>query len=381
MSRKHLGIYIHVPFCVSKCAYCDFYSLPCAERGITDNAKRAYTGALIRHIEQISQKYKNTVIDTVFVGGGTPTLLHCDSIYELTGAVKRCFDLSELKEFTFEANPATFDEEKLSVMRECGVDRLSIGMQSACENELSALGRIHTYKDTENSVKLARKCGFNNINLDIMYGIPYQTKDSFISTLRNAVSLSPEHLSVYGLQIEEGTQIFKNREKYVFPSEDEEYEMTFAMLRLLRENGYERYEISNYSKPGYECKHNLAYWTRGEYLGFGCGAYSFFDGRRYYCERDLEAYVKCKDFDSITATDEVLTENDEAEEYIMLSLRLARGFSADVLRGMTENADTYIKRTEKFVVSGLMRENNGFLSFTDEGFNVSNGIISKIIYG
>lgn len=377
MIRKHLGIYIHIPFCVSKCAYCDFYSLP----KITDELKNDYVRALIRDMEQTAPVYKDAIIDTVFVGGGTPTLLPIPAIYELTGALKRLFNLSEIKELTFEANPATFDSEKLSVMKECGVTRLSIGMQSACENELSALGRIHSFSDTKKAVELARKCGFDNLNLDIMYGIPYQTKDSFISTLEKACELSPEHISVYGLQIEEGTPLCKNKKSYVFPTEDEEYDMTMCIPSILKEKGYHRYEISNYAKEGFECKHNLGYWTQGEYLGFGCGAYSFSNGERYYREKDLDAYLACEDFNTLTVTDERLAENDKVEEFIMLSLRLASGLSIEKLKGMTGEAEKYIERAKKFVKLGLMKEKNGHISFTDEGFNVSNGIISEIIYG
>ncbi len=381
MSVRHFGIYVHIPFCVSKCAYCDFYSLPCAERKITDDVKRSYVSALIRHMEQVSKKYEGAKADTVFVGGGTPTLLPCDAIYELTGALNRYFDLSDLKEFTFEANPATFDKEKLTAMRECGVDRLSIGMQSANANELSALSRIHTFSDVASSVDLARSCGFKNINLDIMYGIPCQTKDTFAVTLNKALSLSPEHISVYGLQLEEGTPLYENRKNLVFPSEDEEHEMTLALLDTLEKNGYERYEISNYSKPGMMCRHNLGYWTRGEYLGLGCGAYSFEKNVRYYCEKDLEAYLKFTDIEDIIVTDEILSEKDEADEYIMLALRLTRGISIKELQNITDDAEIYLQRAEKFVKAGLMRVKNGFLSFTSEGFNVSNGIISEIIYG
>lgn len=381
MSARHFGIYVHIPFCVSKCAYCDFYSLPCAERNITDDAKRSYVSALIRHMEKVSKEHENAVADTVFVGGGTPTLLPNDAICELAGAIKRCFDLSELKEFTFEANPATFDGEKLNVMRECGCDRLSIGMQSANENELKALSRIHTFSDVKSSVELARKCGFENINLDLMYGIPYQTVSSFKATLDLAVSLAPEHLSVYGLQKEEGTPMYENRDSYVFPSEDEEYEMTLLLSEKLKNSGYERYEISNYSKPGRQCLHNLGYWTRGEYLGFGCGAHSFANGRRYHCQKDLAAYTALADPTELTVTDEVLTEEDAVREYIMLGLRLTRGVSLEHLRSRTDDAEDHIKRAERFVSAGLMRIKDGYLSFTDEGFNVSNGIISEIIYG
>lgn len=381
MIKKLLGIYIHIPFCVSKCAYCDFYSLPCEKQKITDELKNDYVRALVRDMEQTASAYKNAVIDTVFVGGGTPTLLPVSDIYELTGALNRLFDLSEVKEFTFEANPATFDAEKLRVMRECGVTRLSIGMQSACERELSALGRIHTFSDTKKAVELARNCGFDNLNLDIMYGIPYQTKESFLATLEKASELSPEHISVYGLQIEEGTPICKNRKSYVFPTEDEEYEMSSLIPNALGKYGYSRYEISNYAKEGFECKHNLGYWTQGEYLGFGCGAYSFINGERCYREKDLGTYLACLDFNTVTVTDERLTENDKVEEFIMLSLRLSSGLSIEKLESMTGNAGKYIERTKKFVKLGLMKENDNHISFTDEGFNVSNGIIAEIIYG
>ena len=381
MIKKHLGIYVHIPFCVSKCAYCDFYSLPCEKQRITDELKNDYVRALIRDMEKTAPLYENAIIDTVFVGGGTPTLLPTSAIRELTGAIKRLFDLSEVKEFTFETNPATFDAEKLSVMKECGVDRLSIGMQSACDTELSALGRIHTFSDTRNAVELARSCGFNNINLDIMYGIPHQTKESFVSTLRSAMALSPEHISVYGLQLEEGTPLCKNKSSYVFPTEDEEYDMTMSIPSILGENGYERYEISNYAKKGCECKHNLGYWTQGEYLGFGCGAYSFVNGERYYCERDIYKYLSCSDPSDMTVIDEKLSNDDRIEEFIMLSLRLSKGLSIEKLRAMTDKAETYIERAKKFVKLGLMMENAGRISFTDKGFDVSNGLIAEIIYG
>ncbi len=377
MIKKHIGIYIHIPFCVSKCAYCDFYSLPC----ITDELKNNYVRALIRDMEQTSVTYKNAVIDTVFVGGGTPTLLPVSAIYELTGAVKRLFDLSEVKEFTFEANPATFDAEKLNTLKECGITRLSIGMQSACERELSALGRIHSFSDTKKAVELARSCGFDNLNLDIMYGIPYQTKESFLLTLDKACELSPEHISVYGLQIEEGTPLCNNRESYVFPTEDEEYEMSSLIPSALGKNGYRRYEISNYAKEGFECKHNLAYWTQGEYLGFGCGAYSFTNGERRYRKKDINSYISCNDFNTLTVTDERLTEKDRTEEFIMLSLRLSSGLSIEGLKNMTSEAEKYVERARKFVKLGFMKENSGYISFTDEGFGVSNGIIAEIIYG
>lgn len=377
MIKKHFGIYIHIPFCVSKCAYCDFYSLP----KTADELKNDYVRALIRDMEQTSKAYKNAIIDTVFVGGGTPTLLPISAIRELTGALNRVFDLSEIKEFTFEANPATFDAEKLRVMRECGVTRLSIGMQSACERELSALGRIHSFSDTKKAVELARSCGFNNLNLDIMYGIPYQTKESFLSTLEKAAELYPEHISVYGLQLEEETPLCKNQKSYVFPTEDEEYEMSSLIPETLGKHGYNRYEISNYAKKGFECKHNLGYWTQGEYLGFGCGAYSFVNGERYYREKDLDTYLACRDFNTVTVTDERLTENDKIEEFIMLSLRLSSGLSLEKLEEMTHDAKVYTERARRFVKLGLMKENDNHISFTDEGFNVSNGIIAEIIYG
>ena len=237
------------------------------------------------------------------------------------------------------------------------------------------------FSDTKKAVELARSCGFDNINLDIMYGIPHQTKESFASTLRNAMALSPEHISVYGLQLEEGTPLCKNKSSYVFPTEDEEYDMTMSIPSILGENGYQRYEISNYAKNGYECKHNLGYWTQGEYLGFGCGAYSFANGKRFYREKDIYKYLSCSDHSDMTVIDETLSDNDKIEEFIMLSLRLSKGLSVEKLRAMTDKAEAYVNRAEKFVKLGLMKKNEGRISFTDKGFNVSNGVIAEIIYG
>ncbi len=376
---KNLSLYIHVPFCVLKCAYCDFYSLPCGKNGKTTE-KAAYLNAVLRNIENWKKYRKDRKVNTIFIGGGTPTVLDTESLCVLISAIKKAFDISPNAEFTIEANPKTFDKEKLTALRSLGVNRLSIGVQSGNDNELKLLSRIHTAEEAKESFALARKCGFDNISLDLMYGIPSQTAESFERTLDFAVSLKPEHISVYGLQLEEGTPLWKKRSELDLPTEDEELEMNELLLRKLRGAGYERYEISNYSLPSRECKHNLEYWTQGEYLGFGPGAYSYYDGRRYYLPRELDSYCKCEEFDALSITDEMQNKGDSDREFIMLALRLTRGVELSSLDERTPNAETLLKRAKSFIQNGFMQIKGDRLSFTDKGFNVSNYVLSEILF-
>lgn len=406
--RRAPAIYIHVPFCVSKCAYCDFYSLPCGARSdksgnfpVTRDTlalQKSYVDALCRQLRLTSERYDRPKIPTVFIGGGTPSLLRTEDIKSITDTLYTCFDVPESAEFTIEANPETLNSEKLKAYREMGINRLSIGMQSAVESELKALSRIHTHKSVVNAVKSARSAGFDNINLDLMYALPGQTEKSFGETLTAALTLSPEHISVYGLQLEEGTPLFKNRKKLSFPDDVTENKMNALALEILSKNGYRRYEISNYSKAGYECKHNLTYWTLGEYFGFGTAAHSFKDGKRYSIKKDIYAYCASPDFSDVTETEETLTKESLTEEYIMLSLRLCRGLSLEKLSKLTEDCDIYLKRAEPFIKGGFMElyrakaadsvssagnfsSGDTLLRFTSSGFNVSNTILSEIIYG
>lgn len=339
-------------------------------------------------MELASKRYSRPTVSTVFIGGGTPSILKTEDMLKITETLYRCFDVQGDAEFTVEANPETVNLKKLKEYRKMGINRISFGMQSALETELKALSRIHTLKSVKEAVKNARIAGFENVNLDIMYALPYQTAESFKTTLDTVVSLSPEHVSVYGLQLEEGTPLFDNKEKLIFPGEDGENEMNALALDVLSKSGYRRYEISNYAKKGFECKHNLCYWTLGEYLGFGTAAHSFKDKKRYGIKKDISAYCISSDFSDVTETEEALTEESAVEEYIMLSMRLCKGLSIERLYAMTAKADIYLKRAEPFIKGGFVELVNShgeiksaFLRFTPKGFNVSNTVLSEIIYG
>ncbi len=376
---KNFSIYVHVPFCVSKCAYCDFYSLPCGESGQT-NKKTAYINAVLRNMETWGERANRRCADSIFIGGGTPTSLDTSQISDLICGIKKNFNITPNAEFTVEANPKTFDEDKLLTLRKLGVNRLSIGMQSANDSELRAISRIHTFSEAKDAFELARKCGFDNINLDLMYGLPSQTAESFTKTLDAAANLHPEHISVYGLQLEEGTPLWRQRDSLTFPTEDEVNGMNAHAQKKLGEHGYFRYEISNYSLPGKECAHNLGYWSQKEYLGFGPGAYSFWDAKRFGFPEDLDTYCTCLNFDALCVTDEILSKEEINREFVMLSLRLTRGVELSALSERTLNAENLLSLSESFIKSGHMSFENGFLRFTPSGFNISNYILSELLF-
>lgn len=371
-----IGIYVHIPFCISKCAYCDFYSLPKA----TDKLKELYTEALIRHIRYAKAHYGRQAVDTVFIGGGTPTVLASEQLIRITDALNNSFNLTQNCEFTVEANPATFDTEKLDALKNAGVNRISLGIQSANDNELNLLGRIHSFTEAKSAFELTRNRGFDNISVDLMYGIPSQTKETFLNTIKAVTELSPDHISIYGLQLEENTPLCKNKQSYTFPGEDESGEMFSEAIAFLKQNGYNRYETSNFAKRGFECRHNLGYWSQKEYLGFGTGAYSFFGGKRYHIKSDINAFCTCDDFSSVTVLDEEPRGEEAVVEFIMLSLRLTVGFSEKELENRTPNHEKYIKRCEVFIKDGFMQRTNGRIFFTDKGFDVSNYILSQILF-
>lgn len=373
-----IGIYVHIPFCVSKCAYCDFYSLPSAKAD--ESIKERYVQALIGQIEGARSLYGRHNVSTVFFGGGTPTVLKTEQLVRIIDTLKSTFNLTRNCEFTVEANPATFDAEKLTALRAAGVNRISLGIQSASNSELQSIGRIHTFEQAENAFNLTRSCGFDNISVDLMYGLPSQTEQSFLKSVEEIIKLQPEHISVYGLQLEENTPLCRYRDNYVFPSEDECISMYSRAIALLKENGYGRYEISNFAKKGRECAHNLGYWSQKNYLGFGVGAYSYFNDKRFHIESDINAFCVGEDFSDITVIDEVLSEQDKVSEFIMLSLRLVNGFSKKELFDRTRDAELYLNRCEKFIQCGLMKRENGRIFFTESGFNVSNAILSEILF-
>ena len=284
---KEIGVYIHIPFCIRKCNYCDFCSFAGRE-----NDFFSYTEELCRRIELFASQTQKRRAETVYFGGGTPTLLPIECFAMLFDAIKTHFELDGSAEITVECNPATVDGEYLRSLRVLGVNRLSIGAQSANENELELLGRLHSFEDLCISFDCARRARFDNISVDLMYGIPEQTIESFSNTLEKTLSLEPDHISAYGLKIEDGTRFGAMRDTLVLPDEDEEFEMYTLCRKMLEAHGYERYEISNFSKIGKESRHNLRYWELEDYIGFGVAAHSCVDGVRFGNSRDIAAFLR-----------------------------------------------------------------------------------------
>ena len=294
-------------------------------------------------------------------------------------AVRESFVISPDTEFTVEANPKTLSEEKLKKFVSLGVNRLSIGLQSIHENELKKLGRIHNYNDFADTYALARKCGIKNINIDLMYGIPEQTKESFAETLRTVAELSPEHISLYGLILEEGTPLYLNRHTISFPSEDNECDMYYYAADLLREKGYYHYEISNYAREGLECKHNLKYWQNKEYIGVGLSAYSYFDGKRFGNTKDLQEYLS-GNYTEYSST-ELIDKEAEAYEFVMLGLRTSEGISLDEYRERFD-AD-FLHGRERLIDSlvneGYVKLKGNRLSLSERGFYISNYLLTELL--
>ena len=399
MQKKKLGLYIHIPFCHSKCAYCDFYS----QSNAGDELMQRYVDALRLQLEDYSAATRNYTVDTVFIGGGTPTVLPVKTMCELIGTITRCYNLSKDVEFTMEANPATVSLAALTKYRKLGVNRLSLGLQSANADELTALSRIHSTSDFEASFTAARKAGFDNINIDIMYGIPLQTAESFSNTLNYAASFDPEHISVYGLKIEDGTPFARMRETLILPDEDTEADMYLDCVSYLSVCGFRHYEISNFARPGCECRHNLKYWNCDEYLGFGCAAHSYFSNMRFSTKRDLMLFIDAMEADisrggimgndgmGITESqlknaqpiDEFyqLTPSERVGEYIMLRLRLCDGISSSEFEsrfGINFDA-VYGRRLQIYIDNGFMKYDGDRYAFTTKGMYVSNYILSTIL--
>ncbi len=374
MRADKVGLYVHIPFCIRKCNYCDF----CSYSTLSKEARKAYINKLIVEISSY-KKERKTEVDTVFFGGGTPSLLTPGELERITSEIHNTFSLSENYEFTLEVNPKTATHEKLSAFKSLGVNRISIGLQTIHENELKNLGRIHTYEDFLSAYDDAHSVGIDNISLDLMYGIPSQTKESFEKTLDAVISLSPNHVSSYGLILEEKTPLYENRDSYVFPTEDEECDMYYTACEKLQKAGYGHYEISNFSKQGFESKHNLKYWQDDEYIGVGVSAYSYYGGARYGNFRALDEYLSADLGKDITKGS--LTREDEMYEFAMLALRLSAGvdlseyksrFGVDFMRGREEKIEFYIK-------SGYANLSDNRFSLTEKGFYVSNTILTDLL--
>ena len=345
-----VGLYIHVPFCRKKCPYCDFYSLPYNEKSAEE-----YTSAVIRNISYYNRKY-----DTVYFGGGTPIL-----IAEHIGEILENTDFAENSEITMECNPCEMTEETLDLLRQAGVNRISVGVQSLDNRELSALGRTHSAEEAAKSIERAYKAGFRNISADLMLAVPEQTPESLSRTLKGLSELPITHVSAYLLKIEPNT-VFGKKPPIV-PDDDQQAELYLQAVRELSEKGFGQYEISNFAKPGYESRHNLKYWRREEYLGIGPAAHSFLFGKRFAVKRNLREFVESE------RQIEVITDEcpDETEERIMLGLRLSEGIPEELWKS--------VEKRLKFIPKKYYSVENGRLSLTAEGFLVSNEIISTIL--
>ena len=374
------GLYIHIPFCVKKCNYCDFYSLGCPSK---ENMER-YVSALCTHIKREAPLYKSRVFDTVFLGGGTPSVLPPELTKTLLTCLKSSLNISPNAEISVEVNPGTVTEEIARVYKENGVNRVSIGLQSVNDSELKMLGRIHTLSEFKESYRILRDMGIDNINIDIMYALPDQKTEDFIKTLDQVVEFKPEHISAYCLKIEENTPFYKVRDSLILPNEDEQYKMYLAMCEALEKSGYEQYEISNFSKKGHRCVHNLKYWLSKEYVAFGPSAHSYIDGVRYSYKDSINEYIEAVEGGSLPIKElesaSELTREEKMDEYVMLCMRLKDGVSIEEFEArFGVSFKNRYKKLEMYVKNGYVTEKNGTFAFTPKGFFVSNYILSDFL--
>lgn len=371
MTTKPIGLYIHVPFCKSKCRYCDFASY----QGALAKFGEDYISALISEISGYKKEEKIPV-DTVYFGGGTPSILPVPLLEKVLASARDSFMILPDAEITVEVNPGTVDAEKVLAYKRLGINRVSIGLQSVHENELKILGRIHTFDEFLNAYNLFRDAGFDNVSVDLMYGIPAQTIHSFELTLDRVLALSPEHVSVYGLIVEEGTPFFEMQDKLNLPTLDDECDMYYLAHKKLTSLGYSHYEISNYAKRGRESQHNLKYWRDCEFVGVGLSAYSYLDGKRYGNGRNLADYLRGERILDVVE----LSREDVMYEYAMMRLRLMSGIDLAEYKDrfgvdFTEGREELI---EKYCRLGLAELDSSF-RLNEKGFYVSNTILSELL--
>lgn len=383
-----LEIYIHIPFCVKKCAYCDFLSAPS-----TEEERERYVNLLCEEIAASSVRAKEYEVVTVFFGGGTPSILKGEQIERILKVLRESFVIAENAEITLEMNPGTVTGEKLEIYKRAGINRLSIGLQSVHNGELKMLGRIHTYEEFLESYHMAREAGFDNMNVDLISAIPGQTVESWKRTLSTILELQPEHISAYSLILEPGTPFYElyakenDKAEKLLPDEDAERQMYRQTIVMLKEAGYERYEISNYSRPGYECRHNLGYWNRVPYLGFGIGAASLVPQEmsvkgkmcRYSNPDNIEEYQKCF-LDKFKG--EPLEREDEMEEFMFLGLRKTSGVLKGQFRSCFQTGieEVYGGQLEKLKNFRLIEENEERIWLTERGIDVSNMVFVEFMF-
>ena len=373
---QHFGLYLHIPFCKSKCNYCDFCSSPASAE-----TRAAYVDALCAHLAHTAPLAKDRTVDTVYLGGGTPTLLSPVEFSRILDTVRAHFDILPHAEITTECNPVTNCDGLFDGLLQAGINRLSIGLQSIHEKELKLLGRLHSFADFESTFSAARRAGFENISADLMFGIPAQTTQSFKETLETLCDLAPEHISAYGLRIEDGTPFGRMRNTLPLPDEDTECEMADLVAELLPARGYARYEISNYAKKGRESRHNLRYWLGKEYLGFGPAAHSFFDGVRFETPPDIAAYLAASKkgaFDTLFTDPHKVGQKEARDEYVMLRMRLAQGVNkADFSHRFGTSFEKCYGDLTPLTEGGFLKNDDTCVAFTARGMQLSNAILSE----
>ena len=377
-NKTPLGIYVHVPFCRSKCQYCDFYSLTTKD----DNLLDGYLDAVCDHIKEAGPLAPNYKVDSIYFGGGTPSFFGADGLAIILTAIRRCFDVTADAEITFEANPDSVNDKLLHRLRAEGFNRVSLGIQ--CDNDeiLKKIGRPHTYAQAVSAFQRLRKAGFRNISVDLIYGLPGQTLQAWQDTLDNVLTLNPEHISCYGLKLEEGTPLYEYRDYITLPDDDLQADMYLAAVETLRGRGFKQYEISNFCRKNLQSRHNLKYWTGGEYLGFGPSASSDFAGKRFTLVRDLPAYILgIREGGEVMEDVQEIPLRERAGEYLMLRLRTSLGINREEYERKFllpfEPLETVLRKHEQYYHTAQDGDGRWFL--TAKGFLTSNDIISDLL--
>lgn len=379
--RKTVGLYFHIPFCVRKCQYCDFYSVP----GASDSFKDFYVKALILHIEEHKLQLAEYDVDTVYFGGGTPSLLTEGQIRDIIRKIKTTFHVRRNAEITMEVNPGTVNYHKLRGYRRAGVNRLSIGWQSISDRDLQICGRVHSSKDNYLAVDDAKRAGFKNISVDIMFGLPAQTVTSVLGSIDMALRMGVKHISFYGLKIEEGTPFAKLEHTLKLPDEDSEREMYFAGCEYLKSAGFVHYEISNFAIPGYQSRHNLKYWNCDEYIGFGAAAHSYFGNKRFNYKSNADLYIRnfTENYFGETIVEKVIDipEGTGMAEYVMVRFRLSEGIVLSEFRKRFGRSfeSVYLAKIAPYLKSGHIIKTGKGYAFTEQGMYVSNYILSRVV--
>ena len=376
--KTPLGLYIHIPFCRSKCLYCDFYSVADGEKKLMNR----YLEALCRHIREAGALAPNYVVDTVYFGGGTPSMFGAEALSTVLSAVRRSFRVAANAEITFEANPDSVDLRLLKRLHSEGFTRVSLGIQCDDDNILNKIGRPHSYRQAEEAVNNIRKAGFKNLSVDLMYGLPDQTLNSWCKTLTHVLALQPEHISCYGLKLEEGTPMHRLQNTFRLADDDTQADMYLNAIRILRKHGYRQYEISNFCKKGQVSRHNLKYWTGGEYLGFGPDASSDFAGQRFSMVRDVCGYTDgVLNGGQVIRERQVIPNRERASEYLMMRLRIASGVDPQEYeqRFMLPFGPLERSLQQAGEKGFAVKTVDGRWHLTPEGFLISNTLLTELL--